>query len=73
MPDRKGAAKDLGGEKFGQAPTWTSVGTAGLRVHDRLADRAARAADFLWTHVRAEDGTLYRRWRKLLLMQKSVP
>ena len=29
-----------------------------------LADRAARAADFLWTHVRAEDGTLYRRWRE---------
>ncbi len=28
-----------------------------------LAERAMRAADFIWDHVRAADGTLLRRWR----------
>jgi len=29
-----------------------------------LAERATRAADFVWTHLRAAHGTLLRRWRE---------
>jgi uncharacterized protein YyaL (SSP411 family) len=37
----------------------------GARVLDApdLAERAARAADFIWTHLRRDDGALLRRYR----------
>ena len=44
---------------------WIAALANGARTlqEPALAERAERAATFVWTHLRAADGTLLRRWR----------